>query len=82
MGAPITSPKLKATDMPRANLSPLFPIALSPQRLAQALEINPRVVLAAIRANELPVHQLGTKRRVLVGDAVEWIREYWSVPHD
>ena len=68
--------------MPRANLSPLFPIALSPQRLAQALEVNPRVVMQAIKAKELPVYKLGLKRRVLIVDAVEWIREYWSVPHD
>jgi hypothetical protein len=68
--------------MPRSNKSPLFPIALSASRLAQALDINPRVVLAAIKAKELPVYKLGLKRRVLVGDAVEWIREYWSVPHD
>jgi hypothetical protein len=68
-------------NMPRASKTPPFPIALSASRLAQALDINSRDVLNAIKARELPVYQLGTKRRVLVDDAVRWIRDFWRVPN-
>lgn len=64
--------------MPRARLKRLYPIALSVDALAEALGVHRRLLLAAVRAGELPVYQLGTKRRVLVCDAVEYVRTYWK----
>jgi excisionase family DNA binding protein len=56
----------------------MFPVALSPEALADALGIHPRRVRAAIKAGELAVYQLGAKRRILVADAVEWVRTCWK----
>ena len=64
--------------MPRQNKSPVYPIALSPARLAQALDLRADQLTAAINAGELTVYQIGVKRRVLVRDAVRWIRRTWK----
>jgi hypothetical protein len=62
----------------RERLTPLFPIALSPTRLAHVLDIRPEVVADAIKHDLLPAYRKGTKRRVLVADAVEWIKNTWE----
>jgi hypothetical protein len=64
--------------MPRQNKSPVYPVALSPARMAQALSIRADQITDAIRRGELPVYQLGVKRRVLVRDAARWIRRTWK----
>lgn len=65
--------------MARRNLSPLFPIALSPAQLAQTLQIDPGVIYAAISAGELKVYQRGVARRVMVMDACLWIEKHWDI---
>jgi hypothetical protein len=62
----------------RERNTPLFPIALSPARLAHVLDIRPEVIADAIKNDLLPVYRNGAKRRVLVTDAVEWIRNTWE----
>jgi hypothetical protein len=57
----------------------LFPIALSPEALASALGMgDPRHVRNAIKTGELPVYERGKARRILVEDAVRWIKTYWK----
>lgn len=56
----------------------LFPIALSPSGLALALGVRREKVLEAIRDGELIAYDHGKARRVLVVDAVEWVRKHWS----
>jgi excisionase family DNA binding protein len=60
--------------MPRIRVNRLFPIALSVEKLGEAIGIHKRILLAAIRAGELPVLKIGAKRRVLIEDAVAWLR--------
>jgi hypothetical protein len=62
--------------MPRHNKSRLFPIALSPARAAQALDLRPDQIAAMIRTG-LPVHKVGAKRRILVKDIYHFIRRNW-----
>lgn len=56
----------------------LFPIALSPASLAAALDVDRRKIDHAIRFEGLEVFQHGNARRILVEDAVEWIRRTWK----
>jgi hypothetical protein len=42
------------------------------------LDIRPEVIADAIKNDLLPVYRNGAKRRVLVTDAVEWIRNTWE----
>jgi hypothetical protein len=58
----------------------IFPIALSVAALADALDVDRRVIDAMVKAEQLPVYQIGAKRRVLVEDAVNAIRHYWKQP--
>jgi hypothetical protein len=56
----------------------MFPIALSPAALADALGIDRRKVDHAIKHQSLSVYQLGASRRILVADAVDWVRTTWK----
>jgi hypothetical protein len=62
--------------VPKKNL---YPVALSATSLARALQIRPEKVLAAIRDGDLPAYQLGVSRRVLIDDAVKWVRTWKRV---
>ena len=64
--------------MARIRTFKLFPIALSPASLAAALDVDRRKIDAAIRVEGLPVYQNGAQRRILVEDAVDWIRRTWK----
>lgn len=55
----------------------LFPIALSPASLADALDVDRRVIDRMIMLGQLTVYQVGAKRRVLIEDATNAIRQYW-----
>jgi len=61
--------------MARARAFRLFPIALSPQGVADALGIHRGKIDAAIHAGELAVYQHGSHKRILVCDVVDWIRD-------
>jgi hypothetical protein len=56
----------------------LFPIALSASALARALQINKTKVLRAVRDGEVDCYSLGTAKRILVADAIEWIKTTWK----
>jgi excisionase family DNA binding protein len=62
----------------RERASKLWPIALSPASLADVLDVDRRVIDRMIRFGQLPIYQIGTKRRVLIEDAVNAIRKYWK----
>ena len=47
---------------------------MSVSRLADALGIERREIYAAIKDDLLPCYQRGTKRRILIADAIDWIR--------
>ena len=51
---------------------------LSPARLAHALDTRAEVIADAIKNDLLPVYRKGAKCRVLVADAVDWIRNTWE----
>jgi hypothetical protein len=57
----------------RERRNAIFPIALSPAKLADCLGVRPEVVAQMIR-DGMPVHRHALKRRVFVQDAVEAIR--------
>lgn len=61
----------------RERRTSLYPIALSPAKLADCLGVLPRVVADAIKLGDLPCYKHGTKRRVLVQDAVQYIKQHW-----
>jgi hypothetical protein len=64
--------------MPRKR-EELWPvIAVSVARLADALDIDRNEIYAAIKKDLLPCYRHGTHRRILVADAVEWIRNCWK----
>ena len=62
----------------RERRTALFPIALSPARLAESLGIRVEVVTDAIKNDVLPCYRKGLKRRVTVQDAVAWIKNTWE----
>ena len=61
--------------MARQRAFRLFPLALSPQGVSDALGIHRGKIDAAIHAGELAVYQHGAQRRILVCDVVDWIRD-------
>jgi hypothetical protein len=65
--------------MPRRRVTPLFPIAISPSRLADVLEVSRDVIGAAITAGHLRVYQHGLARRILIEDVVMWIKTTWTI---
>ena len=56
-------------------------IALSVSRLAGALSIERREIYDAIKNDLLPCYRHGTHRRILIADAIEWIRNTWKREH-
>jgi hypothetical protein len=62
----------------RERRNAIFPIALSPAKLAACLGIHRNVVADAIKNDLLPCYRRGTKRRVLVSDAVQWVKITWE----
>lgn len=64
--------------MPRERRNELFPIALSPAKLADCLGIRVEQITEAIKDDLLPCYRKGLKRRVLIQDAVDWIRNTWE----
>jgi hypothetical protein len=65
--------------MPRKHVLPTPIIALSPARCAAAIGADyDDVILPAILRGELgPVYRHGVKRRILVRDLEQYIRDYW-----
>jgi excisionase family DNA binding protein len=63
--------------MPRERRTAIFPIALSPAKMADCLGVKAEVIQDAIKDGELPCYQKGTKRRVLVSDCVAWVKRTW-----
>lgn len=55
----------------------LWPIMLSVSELADAMHCDRRHVYSMI-ANGLPLRKFGVKRRILVADAIEHIREHFK----
>lgn len=64
--------------MPRKRRTPLFPVAVSPARAAESLDIQPEEIQDAIKSGELPCYIKGIRRRVLIADLIEWVRHYWK----
>jgi hypothetical protein len=62
----------------RHAVTPLFAVAVSPERLARILEIQPREVREAIRNDHLACYRKGMKRRILIRDAEQWIVNCWE----
>ena len=62
----------------RERRNAIFPIALSPAKLAECLGVSPRVIADAIKNGELECWKKGTKRRVTVESAVAWIKQTWE----
>jgi hypothetical protein len=65
--------------MPRITKNPVVFLALSPAALATALGISTKQVADAILLGYLPVHALGTKRRIWIADAEKWFRTHWRI---
>jgi hypothetical protein len=62
----------------RERRTSLFPIAVSPARLADSIGMKRGVVADAIKNDLLPCYRKGLKRRVLIQDAVAWIKNTWE----
>lgn len=56
----------------------LFPVALSISALAESLGIDRRHIDRAVRDGTLPQYQIGVAKKILVEDAVRWVRENWK----
>jgi hypothetical protein len=66
--------------MPRAfRAEKLFPVALSPAQAADATGTRPEEIRDLIERANIPLYQIGMRRRVLVADLVEAIRNHWPV---
>ena len=64
--------------MPRERRTALFPVAVSPARAAESLGIHPREIGEAIKSGELACYVKGIRRRVLIADLTEWVRNTWK----
>jgi hypothetical protein len=51
-------------------------LALSPAATATALGIRPDQVAQAVRDGLLPVHRIGAKTKIWVGDIEKWFRSF------
>jgi excisionase family DNA binding protein len=56
-------------------------IAVSVSRLADALGIERREIYEAIKGDLLPAYRRGTHVRILIVDAIEWVRNTWKREH-
>jgi hypothetical protein len=64
--------------MARARLKRLFPIALSTDAAAEALQIPRHVVHDAIYVTaELRAYEAGQRKRILVKDLIAWVEQTW-----
>jgi hypothetical protein len=70
--------------MSRRHSGPVTKISMSPTKLSTALDLDYRTVIApAVRSGDLPCYVIGVKHRVLIEDAVAFIRKQKKVrPHD
>ena len=55
-----------------ARARPLFPIALSPQGVADAIGVDLKVITAAMKSAELACYQRGRKQCIPVMAVVTW----------
>ena len=62
----------------RERRNALYPIAVSPARAAECLDVH-RKVIAEMIARGMPIYRHGNKRRVLVDDLVAAIRNTWKL---
>jgi hypothetical protein len=62
----------------RERRTALFPVAVSPAKLAECIGVKRAVVTDAITNDLLPCYRKGLKRRVLIQDAVQWIKNTWE----
>jgi excisionase family DNA binding protein len=53
-------------------------IAVSTARLAESLGISRSEIYEAIKDDLLPCYRKGVKRRILIVDAIEWVRNTWE----
>ena len=60
--------------MPRQHKRHVPIVAASPAYVAAMLMIQPDDMSAAIRAGEIKFYQIGTRRRVVLDDAIQWLR--------
>jgi excisionase family DNA binding protein len=65
--------------MARHRVTPLFPIAVSVMRLAESIGVHRKHIDRAVADGELRVYQRGQSRRILVEDAVHWIKTTWKI---
>jgi hypothetical protein len=61
-----------------ARARPIFPIALSPQGVADSLSIRPQIVLDAIAAGDLPCFEHKRTKLVPVLEVTFWIETHWQ----
>lgn len=62
----------------RERRTALFPVAMSPARLADCIGVKRATITDAIKNDLLPCYRKGLMRRVLVQDAVSWIKNTWE----
>jgi hypothetical protein len=63
--------------MPEIRRNPMYPLALSPARFADALHVSQSTrdqILTAARSGDIPVFKCGTRRLILIEDALTWFR--------
>lgn len=61
--------------MPRSERKkPLPTVAGSPHTVCAMLNIRDEDIRPAINSGEIPVYKLGLRRRIVVDDAVRWLR--------
>jgi hypothetical protein len=61
--------------LPRAiRKKPLFPVAGPPHLVCDVLNIRDDDLRDAINSGAVPVYRLGLRRRVVIEDAVKWLR--------
>src|SRR5438552_2930831 len=72
--APIRRSRLMAT---RARKTRLFPVAVSPAMLADVLNVRAQEIQDYIAAG-LPCYSVGIRKRILVEDAVRFVRRHWK----
>jgi hypothetical protein len=77
-GAFVRRPSEHAMPRRSRRTEPLWPVvAVSVARLADALDISRSEIYEAIKDDALICYRKGVKRRILVADAIEWVRSTW-----
>lgn len=63
--------------MPRQHVNSVPVVSASPAMVAAMLNVQPRDLADAVAKGQITVYTRGTRRRIILEDALNWMRTTW-----